>query len=607
MHAPSFRRLRTFFLLLSLVILSCSLPFMSGVQTATPNIQTNQPGLTTKPAQAVAATYYVRTDGGTAAQCDGLIDAAYSDSSTGPACAWSHPFWALDENGSWKLQPGDTLVIGPGSYKMGFGADVPNTAWCSQDYPWDCRLPALPSGLSAEAPTRLLGAGSDSGCSQPPELWGTERASSVLDLTNTSNAVVSCLEITDHSGCAMDHCNAAVKCERDSYPYGDYADQGLIASDSSQVTLSHLDIHGLANGGILAARLTDWSLEDVRLAGNGWVGWNGDLGLDESSDSGTLSFRWITVEWNGCPESYPGQQPAYCWGQELCGGYGDGFGETRTGGHWVIEDSIFRYNTSDGLDLLYVGLDHPGTLVEVRRSSAYGNAGNQFKIGGASLLVNSLAVGNCAFFYQKPYARDMGPLDSGNYCRAGGGAISVNLSSGVDAYLVNDTVASQGWADVELQCNTKDFPDQPVCTNTQRVWIQNSVFLGYAQVMQGSGQACSFIGDGDPDHFTNASSVDYNLIFNADISSPVGAHTWLSDPLIANAGLETFDGHLQAGSPAIDVGLPVGSLNGLVPADDLDLHTRPLGSGVDLGAFEWANPAGWTRMFLALVRGSGYR
>jgi hypothetical protein len=46
-------------------------------------------------ATASAATYYVRSDGGDAAQCNGTSDVAYSGSGTGQACAWKHPFMAL--------------------------------------------------------------------------------------------------------------------------------------------------------------------------------------------------------------------------------------------------------------------------------------------------------------------------------------------------------------------------------------------------------------------------------------------------------------------------------------------------------------------------------
>ena len=78
---------------------------------------------------ALATTWYVRTDGGTATQCTGTTDAAYPGSGNGQACAFNHPYWALppaSQSGkspiAGKLQPGDTLVIGSGSYMMGYGA-----------------------------------------------------------------------------------------------------------------------------------------------------------------------------------------------------------------------------------------------------------------------------------------------------------------------------------------------------------------------------------------------------------------------------------------------------------------------------------------------------
>ncbi len=82
-------------------------------------------------APSQAATYYVRTDGGTSTQCTGTADAAYPGSGTAKACAFNHPFWVLSAAGSPnKMVGGDTLIIGPGQYMMGFGA--PNTPSCSQ-------------------------------------------------------------------------------------------------------------------------------------------------------------------------------------------------------------------------------------------------------------------------------------------------------------------------------------------------------------------------------------------------------------------------------------------------------------------------------------------
>ncbi|HOV87242.1 MAG TPA: choice-of-anchor Q domain-containing protein [Syntrophobacteraceae bacterium] len=533
-----------------------------------------------------AATYYVRPDGGTAAQCTGQADAPYPGTGVRQACAWAHPFWALDRSGNWKIHGGDTLILAPGNYRMGFGA--PNTRWCSRDYPWDCHLPPLPSGPAPDQPTRILGDGWDRGCVKKPRLWGTQRALQVLDLTDTSNAVIECLEITDRSGCALDHCKASVRCPRNDYPFGNYADLGLYAEDSSNVVLRNLDIHGMAWGGIRAGRIKDWLVEDVRLAGNGGVGWDGDIGR-RSSNRGTLTFRRMTVEWNGCPESYPGRVPKNCWGQETCGGYGDGMGLARSGGHWVVEDSVFRYNVSDGLDLLYVGVDYPKSLIELRRSMAYGNGGNQFKIGGDSTVVNCLAVGNCGFFYGKSYARKMGPVDSGDHCRAGGGAVAVFLGRGDTASIVNSTIAGQGWALLDAACITKDFPDQPSCNGTESLTLMNNVFQGYQVFYLDYKRLTDFVGDGDPDNFTSSARVDYNIIHKAEVSSPTGPNNLFENPRLENGAIHVFDGHLRSGSPARDSGLPVGSVSGLVPGEDIERNARPVGNGVDRGAYEYGN------------------
>ncbi|MBI2568414.1 MAG: choice-of-anchor D domain-containing protein [Candidatus Schekmanbacteria bacterium] len=530
---------------------------------------------------AIAATYYVRTDGGTDAQCTGLSDAAYPGSGQNQPCAWAHPFWALDADGAWKIQGSDTLVIGPGAFMLGFGA--PNTGWCDAGGAFGCHLPPLPSGTAAENPTRILGAGWDSGCAAAPELWGTERPWQLLTLQGTSNAAIECLELTDHSACIESFCpdpstgcDPSVRCRRDEAPYGTWAPLGIYASDSANVTLRNLDIHGLAAGGIQAGRISDWTVEDVRIAANGWSGWDGDLPEDDDSNSGTLRFtRWI-VEWNGCGESYaPGDTPPlpeHCWEQEL-GGYGDGVGTGATGGDWIIEDSIFRHNTSDGLDLLYLRM--PGARTTIRRSIAVGNAGNQFKISGSSTIVNSLAVGNCGFFAGKPFTEATAVF---NHCRAGGAAIEVSLLPSNVANIVNSTVVGHGDVLVGADCD-----GTVACDGSEQVWIQNSALLGYEEFPPGSGDTAAMIWD--PRGYA-AGRIDYNVVYGVKNECGFGAQDVCSSPRFVDGNLEYFDGRLEAESPAIDNGLPVGGFGGLVPAGDLVGGARPAGAGVDRGAYE---------------------
>jgi hypothetical protein len=344
----------------------CSLLLLFIGMAACQQASSPQPSATLAPlslAGTSGTVYYIRPDGGSAEQCTGLVDAAYPGSGTEQACAWNHPFQAFPPHGTARINGGDTLIIRAGSYMMGFGA--PGADDCEYEASYDCSMAAVPSGPDPSHPTLILGEGWDSGCTAPPELWGTGRPFFIFNMTDSSNVEVACLEITDHSSCIEDHLfttgGSKYTCQRDNPPYGDWAAVGLYAEDSANVYLKDLNIHGLANTGMLAGRLTDWTLENVRLVGNGLAGWNSDLVGDgsESENHGTFTFRNWTVEWNGCGETYPEGEHIACWGQEA-GGYGDGAGfGGLTGGNYIIEDSVFRYNTSDGLDMLYVRL--PGT------------------------------------------------------------------------------------------------------------------------------------------------------------------------------------------------------------------------------------------------------
>ncbi len=517
-------------------------------------------------ARPSSSTYYVRTDGGSPAQCTGLVDAAYPGGGSGQPCAWDHPFRALPPDGSPRVSGGDTLVIGAGSYRMGYLA--PGDDNCSADYPWDCHMPPIPSGPDPAHPTRILGAGWDTGCANPPELWGAERAGVILDLTDASNVEIGCLEITDHSACVEDH-TGGLACERDSYPYGDWAADGLYAEDSTDVHLHDLDIHGLATAGVRAGRLTDWTVEDVRVAGNGWVGWDGDIG-DDSSNSGTLIFRRWTVEWNGCGETYPGGQPTGCWAQ-TAGGYGDGVGTAATGGDWIIEDSTFSHNTSDGLDLLY---HSEGGHIILDRVRAEGNAGNPVKITGQTTITNSVLLGSCAYFEGRSFTYHV------DNCRAGGNTLEVIYTGGERVSIVNSTFYGQGDG-LLFAAPREGFS----CNGSETLTARNNVFLGDTEYLDPGDITFLFYQEGCGSLKMDS---DYNIahrVKNITCGSNEeyvnsGAHDRCQDPqLFATVPI--------SGSPAIDAGD-----NTVCPASDYRGTARPAdddGDGnaiCDMGAYE---------------------
>ncbi|HSP15307.1 MAG TPA: choice-of-anchor Q domain-containing protein [Thermoanaerobaculia bacterium] len=508
---------------------------------------------------AVASTYYVRTDGGSEQQCTGTINAAYSGSGTGQPCAWDHPFRALPPEGTPRIAGGDTLVIGAGSYMMGLGA--PGAGLCEPTGPWGCHMPPIPSGPSTSAPTRIAGAGWDAGCRTPPELWGTERADFIVDLTRSSNVEVRCLEITDHSSCVESH-SGSLACNRDTPPFGTWASIGIYAEDSQNVLLRDLDIHGLASGGVHAGRLTDWTVDNVRIAANGWVGWDGDIDGDDSN-SGVLRFtRWV-VEWNGCGETWPGKVPTGCWAQSA-GGYGDGVGTGATRGRWIIEESKFLNNTSDGLDLLYA---RPGSSIEIRRTLAAGNAGNQLKTAGPAVIENSIIDANCGFHQGQPFTWNV------DACRAGGDGVFILLFRGDRASVTNVSFTGEGDCLLVAEC-----AEGQQCDGTERVTVRNNLFVGQTDYLQPFESTCLMYQETFP---ANPFDADYSLVIGTKDTTCPGLNDLCNQqPGVVNATMSNFDAHLLANSAAINRGTATGA-----PAIDFD--GAPRDSAPDIGAYEY--------------------
>ena len=519
--------------------------------------------------------YYVRIDGGSAEQCTGLVDASYPGSGVHQPCAWDHPFRALPPGGTPRIAGGDTLIIGAGSYRMGYGA--PGADNCDADGAFDCFMPPIPSGPDPAHRTRILGVGWDAGCASPPALWGAERPWFIVNLTDASNVEVACLEITDHSGCVEFH-SGGLACERDTPPYGDWAGYGLHAEDSANVYLRALNIHGLAAGGIHAGRLTDWTVENVRIAGNGSVGWDGDLWDDlGDSNAGTLSFRHWTVEWNGCGETYPGGQPVGCWAQSV-GGYGDGVATGESGGHWIVEDSVIRHNTSDGLDFLYIR--EPGSSIEIRRTLAEGNAGNQIKnFRGPFLLENSIIVGNCGFFEGQSFTHNV------DACRAMGDALDLGLTAGDHITVTNNTISSEGDCLVGAEC-------YGTCNGTEQALFRNNIFQGQVDFLQPFENTCLIYQETFP---TDPFGVDYSLINNVKDDFCPGAHDRCGvAPGLTSTAIDNFSAHLLASSPAIDAGLA-----SVAPPNDFADNSRD--AQPDIGAYEYGGGGASAHIYLPLI------
>jgi len=536
---------------------------------------------------ADAATYYIRTDGGTTAQCTGLADAAYSGNGSAQACAWRHPFDALPPQADTSTPPalhmqgGDTLIIDSGSYEMGLNAPGASAyKACNAGWAWDCFMASVPSGTAAQ-PTQILGAGYDSGCKAPPELWGSEHSAQVVSLAGSSNVKIGCLEITDHSACIESHLggNSPFACNRSTPPYGAWASRGIYAKDSSNVTLQDLNIHGMANRGILGGRLSNWTVTGVKLLANGWSGWDGDLGESAgSSDTGTMSFTNFEVGFNGCTEQYPGTNIYACWGQ-MEGGYGDGFGETNTSGNWVFKNAYFHHNTQDGLDMLYA--DTTATI-SVQQTQAEGNAGNQIKLAGSPTVQNSVIVGNCSYFAgvdNMSGDNSGGANTAGDQCRAMGNALVLSVQPTLHARVEYNTISGEG--DCLVLAINGD--------STSRVALNNNALIGKPDWIKANQspqpQSCLFYWDSGPATWP----VTYagNLVWQVkDNVCPAGNSCF--DPQLADASLATFNALPLATSPLVNAADTSASML----ATDFLGQPRPTLGGYDIGAIEYPGTSG---------------
>ena len=476
---------------------------------------------------AQATTFYVRTDGGDAAQCTGRADAAYPGSGTAQACAWKNPNIALPSSGSARIAGGDTLQIGAGSFQIGSGG----------------YMQKIPSGPSATSRTRILGKAGT-------KLVGVAGTHRVLNLDGSSNVEVGNLEITDNSDCVYNHSNAAAACTSAMA----WARVGVYATASNNVWMHDVNVHGMAARGFNAGGLSNWTLERVKMNKNGSAGWDGNVGT--GSNSGQMIMRDIEIGWNGCGERVATGEVWACWAQTT-GGYGDGFGTVDTGGQWLIEDAFIHHNTSDGLDLRYMnGADT--TNVTLRRIYSVANAGNQVKIKGNSLIENSVLVGNCTYFHGKYY------MAEGDLCRAYGSTLLLILTGNDTATVRHNTIAGEGDAQIAYGEGA----------STDKVNIQNNLVVGFPYYANNS-TATLFSGGSAP----AAKSFSGNMAWK--VRTCQTGTTCTQDPKLTNMTLAAFDAEPLPGSPVTDKAPMISGMS-----TDFVLQPRPSGAANDVGAYE---------------------
>ncbi len=505
-----------------------------------------------------AATYYVRTDGGTATQCLGVSDKPYTPiiSDVSRDCAFNHPFWAISVAGNpTKMVGGDTLIIGPGEYMMGWGApNIINFSTCHSTYPWGCYMSPIPSGPDALHPTRILGRGWDTanGVIGAPKLWGTERTFRILNLQGSSNVEIQYLDVTDKSNCIENGPDSATRCQRSTYPYGQWAVNGIEARDSNNVLIKNVDIHGLVKG-IFAGRVSNWTLENVNLVANSFAGWDGDIGATTSSNSGNIIFKNSKIQWSGCGQNLDGT-PHHCYSQDQ-GGYGDGLGTATSGGNWVFDNTEVVQNVSDGIDLLY----HNGNgTITITGGRYEANAGNQIKVATTTTITGAKINGNCEYFKGQPFTATTNTSfqpTAFNDCRAGGTSLAISARPGKTHSISQSTVIGRG--DVLIMTAGSS------CNGTEKLISNKNIFVGYGDYWGGDKVALYYAagagGNGDGTcglmKLTELDSVAWNVKEGCPVGNKCADPLFMGPLSGDNWGLA-----LQSSSPAIGYGYSTSSI-----------------------------------------------
>jgi hypothetical protein len=501
-------------------------------------------------------------------------------------CAFNHPHYLFTNgqygNKAWIVEGGDTIIVRGGPYRMGYKGPNPKDYWgnCPGD-PFHCSMPPLPSGTS-EHPTRLLGENYLS-CNKKTQLFGGYGLGVVVNLAGSKNVDVECMELTDHSQCSRvgGGLSAADTCSS-SYPLSDYSGTGIVTNvETSGITLKNLDIHGFASRGILGAIGGDITADHLRIAFNGAAGWDfDDGGGTKSAPGATVRASYLTVEWNGCNEEYPVTHaiPAYnCFDQDS-GGYGDGIGTPNTPLNFTCDHCIFRYNTQDGFDLLHVG----GSLISVTNSIAYGNMGQQWKMGAMRSVIfqNNVTVHNCRRL-SEPIS---GALEGFNkhlslFCRADGDGIAFSINDSGTYTFQNNSYAGYGATSYDIGCTG-------TCTKANIIY-ENNLHIGYADPVGGKRAALFYIASLPINPFA---SRDHNIYYNMR-SCPSGWTERCVDPKIVNLptwigewSLDSIDFHLRSDSPARGAGVAIQGLD-----RDYDGKMRSPNSPPDIGAYQFAH------------------
>ena len=464
-------------------------------------------------------------------------------------------------------------------------------------------MPPIPSGTAAAHTVIVSGNYADCMFSCPAgtpklEVHGGYAAWQVFTVYGSQYVDIIGFDITDHAACGLQ--GSQNQCQRD-FPVDDYATSG-ISSDTTtaNITVTDTDIHGLGSDGWRGPIGGNVTFNRV------YIGFNTSAGIDLDNSSGVgstgglFTLNQTTIEFSGCIEQYPivNAIPALNCFDQSSAGYGDAIGTpSNDGASFLIDQSIIRYNTQDGIDLLH---SFGGTIL-VERSQVYGNEGQSIKVGAtsSSIVHDNLIVNNCYRLTAGsnfPGAPTGFNANLGNTCRANGDIFAVSWGGASNVMQFDhNTVIAGGATLFDISCSISD------CSSGTKT-LRDNIFIGYAvsgyNANQLPGTFCYNSCNNTPNPTSDSmwTARSNNTYYNYR-NCPAGtfANEVCTNPVLTtqlsiaaplaneNFNFGAFNPLLPVGSPSIGAGIAITGLT-------TDFNNNPWNSPPSNGAYEFVDP-----------------
>jgi hypothetical protein len=459
----------------------------------------------------------------------------------------------------------------------------------------------------------------------------------------------ACMDITQHDACVFQQTSdtySGTYCPSNYGSAGDWGRRGMYYSNTSNLTFTDIDSHGMA---AIPFQGGDWHDNaflriTARGAGND-VGFQMDdnaniQGFDgcpvnASTDngylcayvSGTNSITYSAIEYAGCQEEFPFVTTYENAKYNFCHHFvsSDGFQESIIGGNWTIDHVTFRFNTEDGMDCLYCGVcksvhadstsctnfgsgdaSHPlqynPFTLTVTNSLFVGALGQQLKVGPltSATIQNNQFIGNCKSAWdgsENPYPAHLGSSwnsqmpGNSQLCRGSGTTMVIEQKHGATVTVQNNSATGQSLGVYDIRCATSSWSDLP-CDSTNVAIVDNNISFNQADFSNPPNNTFGFSNGGNipavgvnntGGHFRN--NLNFQSRETCPDTGPNTSNELCVDPLVtAESDINFFNFHLLLNSPAKWAGFNLGLSTDY---DGVAWHNPP-----SIGAFEFVSGSG---------------